>query len=105
MAVFYSVLAMSEVQANSLSGNQKTSPQTLQHLSHTYRCIRAHLQKQKTPSDATIAAVMSMAIHEDLNGEPARSEVHLDALVRMVELRGGLSKFESTTILLQKICR
>jgi len=64
-----------------------------------------NLRRHGTPSDATVAAVMSLAIHEDLKGHHQSSKVHLDALVRMVQLRGGITGFEATGILLQKICR
>jgi hypothetical protein len=64
-----------------------------------------NLQKHGAPSDATVAAVMSLAIHEDLKGQHQSSKIHLDALVGMVQLRGGITGFEATGILLQKICR
>ena len=81
------------------------SSRGLRHLSNTYRCININLQRHGAPSDATVAAVMSLAIHEDLKGQHQNSKVHLDALVRMVQLRGGITGFEPTRILLQKICR
>ncbi len=96
---------MSAVCVDSLLGRQETSLKTLQHLSKAYRCINQNLQKFETPSDLTIAAVMSMAIHEDLRGQPGRSKVHVDALQRMVELRGGIAQFGANRVLLQKICR
>jgi hypothetical protein len=95
---------MSEVSLDSLLGNQETS-QTIQHLNNAYRCIRQNIQKNVTPSDPTIAAVMSMAIHEDLRGHPHRSKIHVDALCRLVELRGGLDQLEAKLVLVQKICR
>jgi hypothetical protein len=96
---------MSEVTVDALLGRQETSPQALQHLSNTYRCISENLQKDKIPSDPTIAAVLTMALHEDLRGQPGRSEVHIDALQRMVELRGGITQFGSNHVLIHKICR
>jgi len=96
---------MSEVCVDSLLGRNETSPQALLHLSNTYRCIKQNLEKHGTPPDSTIAAVMSMAVHEDLRGQPSRSKVHVDALERMVELRGGIGWFRDHQMLLQKICR
>lgn len=90
---------------NSLSGKEETSSNTLQHLSDAYRCINQNLQKHGEPSDSTIAAVMTMAIYEDLRGHPSRSKVHIDALQGMVELRGGIAGLEGNRVLLQKICR
>lgn len=96
---------MSKVCEDSLQGRQDISPQALQHLSNTYRCIKQNLQKNGTPSDSTVAAVMSMAIHDDLRGQPDRGKVHVNALQRMVELRGGITQFEANRALVQKICR
>lgn len=48
---------------------------------------------------------MAMAMHEDLRGHPARSRIHVDALERMVELRGGLLELGKHRPLVQKICR
>ncbi|RQM05821.1 hypothetical protein DH86_00002131 [Scytalidium sp. 3C] len=63
------------------------------------------LNKDGTPSDSTVAAIMSMAIHEDIRGHPERSKVHLEALKYIVERRGGITEFTSNQLLLQKICR
>lgn len=90
---------------DSLLGKQETSPRALQHLSNAYRCVRQNIQKDKMPSHSTIAAVMSMAIHEDLRGHSERSKIHVDALYHLIELRGGLDDFEPSSVLLQKICR
>ncbi|OBT41127.1 hypothetical protein VE00_08521 [Pseudogymnoascus sp. WSF 3629] len=104
-AFFHSVLAMSHVHEDSLLGSYQTSQRALWHLSNTYRCIKQNLEKHSTPSDSTVAAVMSMAIHEDLIGHPGRSRVHVEALQHIVELRGGITHFTDNQLLLQKICR
>jgi hypothetical protein len=96
---------MAEVSTDSLLGKRETSPQALQHLSNTYRSIRQNIERNVMPTNATIAAVMSLAIHDDLKGHPDRSRVHVDALERLVKLRGGLEDFEAEQVLLQKICR
>lgn len=103
--VFHSVLAMSDVHEDALLGRHQTSPRALWHLSNTYRCIKQNLEKNSPPSDSTVAAVMSMAIHEDLIGHPGRSKVHVDALQHIVELRGGITHFTDNQLLLQKIYR
>lgn len=81
------------------------SPRALHHQANTYRCINQNLQQHGIPSEATVAAVMSMAVHGQLFGRYEKSKVHLDALERMVELRGGLEHFEGTLALLHKLCR
>ena len=96
---------MAEVCMDSMFGRTETSTQALQHLSKTYRCIKENLGKSGTPADSTVAAVMSMAIQEDLRGQPLRSRVHVDALERIVELRGGIPELEHDKLLVQKICR
>jgi hypothetical protein len=88
-----------------LIGKQETSPKALQHLSNAYRCIRRYLQKHRTPSDAIVAAIMSLAIHEDLKGQPGRSKIHLDAMQHIIELRGGLKQLATRPVLVQKVCR
>jgi hypothetical protein len=96
---------MSEVTLDARLGRIETSPQALQHLSNTYRCVSQNLQRDGIPSDPTIAAVLTLALHEDLRGQPGRSKVHIDALQRMVELRGGITQFGSSHVLIHKICR
>ena len=90
---------------DSLLGKQETSPRALQHLSNAYRCINRNLQTQGMPSDSTIASVVSMAIHEDLRGQPGRSKVHMDALQQMVKIRGGITQFRASRVLCLKLCR
>ena len=77
----------------------------LRSLANTYRCINADLERTKTPAWGTIASVMSLTMHENLFGMTGKSKVHLQALERMVHLRGGLHVFEEHAALLHKICR
>src|SRR3954452_4154204 len=98
-------MEMSEAMIDTLSGKEETSPRALQHLSQKYRCIRQNIRRDRNPSDATIGAVMSMALHEDLRGHADRSKVHMDALQRMVELRGGLTQIADNRVFLHKIYR
>lgn len=96
---------MSELITDKLQDKDETSPKALHHLSATYRCISQRLQRDASPSDATIASVVSMAIHEDFKGQPARSKVHIDGLQQLVVLRGGIDFINTNILLLQKICR
>jgi hypothetical protein len=91
---------------DSLRGiHQNDSKELLKHLGNTYRCINRNLQQREIPSNSTVAAVMSLVIHEHLLSEQKKSKVHMDALRRIVSLRGGLIDFEGNKMLLQKICR
>lgn len=47
---------------------------------------------------------MVLAMHDDLTNI-GRNRVHLDALVNMVEMRGGIEQFADNISLVQKICR
>ena len=85
--------------------HRNDSKEVLRHLGNTYRCINRNIQEHEMPSDSTVAAVMSMAIHEKLMGRQKSNRMHMDALCRMVSLRGGLIEFEGNKMLLQKICR
>jgi len=104
-AFFHCVLAMAEGQNNLLIGSNQVSPRMLRYLSNTYRCINNNLEKGKTPSNATVAAVMSICMHHQLLGETGASKIHLDALDHMVGLRGGIEEFSMHLTLLHKICR
>jgi hypothetical protein len=88
-----------------MRGDSDNSEVILKYLSKTYRCINRDLHGNKKPSDPTVAAVMSIAIHEDLLGQSEKSEVHINALSTMVNIRGGLGEFKKNRFLIHKICR
>lgn len=96
---------MAEVLADTLVGRLETSPRALQHLSNTYRAIANSLKASAMPSDATLGAVVSMAIHEDLTGHPERSKAHMDALQQLVGMRGGIDLVGTNQMLVLKLCR
>lgn len=92
--------------ANSYNRGEIISPEEiLKHLGNTYRSINRELQLNERPLDSTITAVTSLAIHENLFGQTEPTQIHLDALFKMVHLRGGLEQFEYNRFLLHKICR
>jgi hypothetical protein len=103
--VFHCLLALSEGQRYLLTGAEGVSDLTLHYLASTYRCINRDLEKNQTPSYGTAASVMSLTMHENLFGMTGKSQLHLHALERIVELKGGLQAFERYTALLHKICR
>jgi hypothetical protein len=58
------------------------------------------------PSDPMVAAVASLLYHENTSDQMGTPVMHLDALERIVAIRGGLQNFSvESTLLLQKICR
>ena len=103
--VFYCVLALSEQVANLHVDRDEISLQRLHHLANTYRLINRDLEKTRIPSDSTIAVTVSLTIHEDLRYQFGTTKMHLNALERMVNLRGGLDRFSENWILSQKLCR
>ncbi|KAF3220783.1 hypothetical protein TWF679_008973 [Orbilia oligospora] len=103
-AFFHCILAMAQAFSDWLQGGEGESIKVMRYLANTYRCVNEKLKKEGTPDDATIAVVMSITMHNNLLRAPGGAKVHLNALQRMVELRGGLSSFP-TVLLLHKICR
>ena len=58
------------------------------------------------PSDPMVAAVASLLYHENTSDQIGTPIMHLDALERIVAIRGGLQSFSvESTLLLQKIFR
>ncbi|RVD87093.1 uncharacterized protein DFL_005338 [Arthrobotrys flagrans] len=103
-AFFHCLLAMAQALSDWRQGSQGESIKVIGYLENTYRCINEKLKKEGTPDDATVAVVMSITMHNNLLSAPGGAEVHLNALQKMVELRGGLSSFPAM-LLLHKICR
>ncbi|KAJ6261696.1 hypothetical protein Dda_2494 [Drechslerella dactyloides] len=104
-AFFHCLLALAQSHADYLAGSNEDSPITLRHLANSYRCINENLGRQDTPSNSTVASVMSIAMHHNILRTPGGAKIHMDALGRMVELRGGVEAFSFHWMLLQKICR
>jgi hypothetical protein len=103
--VYHASLLMASLSLNNESGIIRRSPEALQYLAMTYRCINRDLEKEGTPSDPTMAVVVSLAVHENLLAHFGVSGVHLRALDRMLKIRGGIEGFSSNWVLWHKICR
>ncbi|KAF3904478.1 hypothetical protein AA313_de0202647 [Arthrobotrys entomopaga] len=110
-AFFHCLLAMAQAHADWLVGSSmgpqsKESTRTLKHLGQTYHCVNRNLREEAIPSNATVAVVMSITMHNNLLRAPGGAEPHLNALQRMVEMRGGINQFAAPSrMLLHKICR
>lgn len=63
------------------------------------------LRDHDVPSDPDMAVVVSLAVHENLYAQFGVSKVHLMALRRMLEMRGGMEDFSANWVLWHKICR
>lgn len=96
---------MATISLDGLRGKDLTSPKALHHLANTYRCFNRDLQLRRTPTDADMAVVVSLAVHGNLEASFGVSKVHLEALNRMLELRGGIEEFSTNWVLWHKFCR
>ena len=96
---------MATLCVDKLLGKPPGSPQALRHLQNTYRCFNRELKEAFQPSDPTIAVVVSLAVHENLTSEFGIAKLHLDALERILDLRGGIEGFASNSMLWHKVCR
>ena len=68
--------------------------------------MNQEFETMTSPSDAMVAAVASLLYHENTNDQFGTPKTHLDALERIVGIRGGLQGFSNDSrVLLQKICR
>ncbi|WPH04598.1 Hypothetical protein R9X50_00749000 [Acrodontium crateriforme] len=104
-AFFHCILAISASFSDDMTGLAEASPKTLQHFSDAYRSINQNLQQTRIPADSTVTVVTALTIHEDLRRENFASRIHLDALEKMVKMRGGIDAFDNNQFLLNKICR
>lgn len=104
-AFFHCFIGIAEGMRCIITGMEGVTQLGLRSLANTYKAINSELETQTVPSWGTIASVMSLAMHENLFGMVGKSKLHLQALERMVQLRGGLEMFEERIPLLFKICR
>ncbi|PKX97249.1 uncharacterized protein P174DRAFT_510322 [Aspergillus novofumigatus IBT 16806] len=81
-AYFHSTLAIS---SNIVS-------KTLHHFSQAYALVNIKLSGPFSVSDSAIAAVVSLAIYQQVHHQPATGPVHLHGLYCMIQLRGGIAR-------------
>ena len=81
------------------------SPNSLVYLSRAVQLVNAKLSGTEALEDVTVLTVLGLTLYEQLRGELSRWQVHVDGILRIVELRGGLHKFQHELNLIQKICR
>lgn len=78
----------------------------IHHLSHAFRFMNEKLSGDDALSDTTIAVAVMLAKYEPLCGHHAQGLVHLQAVHRMVHLRGGIAHFtKNRPSISQKIFR
>ncbi|KAF7160795.1 hypothetical protein CNMCM5623_006389 [Aspergillus felis] len=91
-AYFHSTLAISSSYVNFSQRKPAISPKTLHHISQAYALVNIKLSGPFSVSDSAIAAVVSLAIYQQIHHQPATGLVHLQGLYRMIQLRGGIAR-------------
>jgi hypothetical protein len=82
-----------------------SSPEGLYHLSQTFTLVKGKLESDEALSDSTMSIVVMLIIQEQMRKGKWEAQVHYQGLLKMIELRGGLSQLEKNLPLLLKICK
>lgn len=91
---------------NNLVSRPYDVTEALNHASQALQIFSKRLSGQDAASDANMAVVVAMTQFERHQGEYRRGAVHLNGLLQMVELRGGISLLtEYKPSLTQKLFR
>ena len=77
----------------SLSLGEDNSSEAMRHISQSYRLINEKLSGNRALDDATMVAVLGMTHWERIQGRHRDSVTHLQGLLKIVALRGGISQF------------
>ena len=94
-ALFFSTLGYAAVHIDILTG-RKTHLQLLSYKNDTIRNINEKLQSPEDAlTDSAIGSVAMLAATESIQGNYSEMRIHMDALKRMVQLRGGLQKLSA----------
>ena len=89
---FHSTLAISASYVDFLRRKPAISSKTLHHISQAYALVNVKLSSPLAVTDSAIAAVVSLAIYQQVHYQPATGLVHLRGLYRMIQLRGGIAR-------------
>ncbi|PYI02928.1 hypothetical protein BO78DRAFT_323961 [Aspergillus sclerotiicarbonarius CBS 121057] len=91
-AYFHSTLAISASYVDFFQRKSAISSKTLHHISQAYALVNIKLSGPSSVSDSAIAAVVSLAIYQQVHHQPATGLIHLHGLYRMIQLRGGIAR-------------
>ncbi|KAL2829804.1 hypothetical protein BDW59DRAFT_142053 [Aspergillus cavernicola] len=91
-AYFHSTLAISASYVDFFRRKPAISSKTLHHISQAYALVNIKLSGPFSVSDSAIAAVVSLAIYQQVHHQPATGLLHLHGLYRMIQLRGGIAR-------------
>ncbi len=68
----------------------------VRHICLAIRLVNARLSGRDAVSNETVMVVLSLGLYERFQGEYHRGLVHLEGLVRMIDLRGGIREFSTS---------
>ncbi|KAF6817369.1 hypothetical protein CPLU01_13615 [Colletotrichum plurivorum] len=91
-AYFHSTLAVSASYVDFFERKPTTSSKTLHHICQAYSLVNLKLSGPNFISDSAIAAVVTLAIYQQIHQQHSIGLVHLRGLHRMIELRGGIAR-------------
>lgn len=91
-AYFHSTLAISASYVDFFERKPGISSKTLYHISKAYALVNLKLSGPESVSDSAIAAVITLAIYQQIHIQHATGLIHLSGLYRMIQLRGGISR-------------
>ncbi|KAK1957515.1 hypothetical protein LY78DRAFT_663549 [Colletotrichum sublineola] len=91
-AYFHSTLAVSASYVDFFERKSITSPKTLHHICQAYSLVNSKLSGPQAISDSAIAAVVTLAIYQQIHQQYSTGLIHLKGLYRMIQLRGGITR-------------
>lgn len=109
LTYLHAILYASECYGNVLLGRSQDCKLTQFHLLKTLQLLRGTISDPSSPlatANQTIMTVVVLAFASEVLGESPMLVNHLEGLVRMVRLRGGLGRVDvESDFLAAKICR
>ena len=99
----HSALALSEVCRLAMLGQHEDSLRAVQHLSQSFRLLNANIGSAKVVNDLTLATVVYISLSERMRGHYTEGQIHVQALKRMVTMRGGMQELLKNSHLAQKV--
>ena len=89
---FHSTLAISASYVDFFERKPGISSKTLYHISQAYALVNRKLSGPESVSDSAIAAVVTLAIYQQIHRLHSTGLIHLRGLYRMIQLRGGIAR-------------
>ena len=100
----FQIILLTSASHYCMINNMQRAAHLLQLRQETLRLINDLLKDSaKAVTDTAIAAVAKLASYEAQFGDPALYQIHMDGLIRMVMMRGGLSKLGLNGLLMRML--